>query len=99
MQKKITFDDVTKENIKDHNPNSPKIPNHPCKILIVQRSVSEEKNSLFYLISQEPGSHEICLYAKDPFEAKHQFLINRRESAGLKHFNDSKAFVKYANNM
>ena len=25
----INFDDVTKENIKEHNPNWPQIPNHP----------------------------------------------------------------------
>ena len=30
---------------------------------------------------------------------KYQFLINRRESTGLKHFNDPKAFVKYSNDM
>ena len=25
----IKFDDLTKENIKQHNPNQPQIPNHP----------------------------------------------------------------------
>ena len=39
------------------------------------------------------------LYAKNPYEAKYQFLIKKRESAGLKHFNDSKAFVEYSNDM
>ena len=28
----INFDDVTKENIKVHNPNSSKIPDHPYRI-------------------------------------------------------------------
>ena len=32
-------------------------------------------------------------------EAKYKFLINKRESAGLKHFNDSEAFIKYSNSM
>ena len=36
---------------------------------------------------------------KDPYKAKYQFLINNRESAGLKHLNDSKAVVKYSNDM
>ena len=36
---------------------------------------------------------------KNPYEAKYQFLINKRESAGLKHFNDSKAFIEYSNDM
>ena len=28
-----------------------------------------------------------------------QFLINKRESTGLKHFNDPKAFIEYSNDM
>ena len=30
----INFDDVTKENIKKHNPNWPQNPDHPYRILI-----------------------------------------------------------------
>ena len=37
------------------------------------------------------------LYSKDPYEAKYQCLINKRESTGLNHFNDSKAFIEYSN--
>ena len=36
-------------------------------------------------------------YAKDPFEAKYQLLINKRENKGLKYLNDSKAFIEYSN--
>ena len=43
-------------------------------------------------MSQQPGIEKIYLYAKDPYEANYQFLINKRENAGLKHFKDSKAF-------
>ena len=39
------------------------------------------------------------LYAKDPYEAKYQFLINKRESIVLKDFNDHKAFIEYSNDM
>ena len=39
------------------------------------------------------------LYAKDPYEIKYQFLINKRESIGLKHPNHSKDFVEYSNSM
>ena len=39
------------------------------------------------------------MYAKDPYEDMYQFLINKRESIGLKHFNDPKAFIEYSNNM
>ena len=39
------------------------------------------------------------MYAKDPYEAEYQFLINKRESTGLKHFIDPKAFIEYLNDM
>ena len=28
---------------------------------------------------------------------KYQFLINEKESTGLRHFDDSKAFIEYSN--
>ena len=39
------------------------------------------------------------MYAKDPYESKYQFLINKIESTGLKYFNDLKAFIEYSNDM
>ena len=43
---------------------------------------------------------KLCyMHAKDPSEAKYQLLINKREDVGLKHYNDSKAFIEYSNNM
>ena len=39
------------------------------------------------------------LYAKDPYEAKYQYLINKREKVGLDHFKDPKAFMEYSNDM
>ena len=39
------------------------------------------------------------MYAKDPYEAKHQYLINKRESVGIDHFNDPEAFIEHSNNM
>ena len=39
------------------------------------------------------------MYTKDPNKAKYQFLINKRKSAGLKHFNEPKAFIEYSNDM
>ena len=37
------------------------------------------------------------MYAKDPYEAKYELLINKIESIDLKHFNNSKAFIEYSN--
>ena len=42
---------------------------------------------------------KIYLYAKDPYEAKDRYLINKRENTSLKRFNNSKAFSEYSNNM
>ena len=39
------------------------------------------------------------LYAKDSQEPKNQFLINKQESAGVKHLNDFKAFIEYSNDI
>ena len=42
---------------------------------------------------------KIYLYAKDPYEAKYQYLINKREGVGIDYFNDRKAFIEYSNDM
>ena len=39
------------------------------------------------------------MYAKDPCEAKYQYLINKREKVGLKYYDDAKAFIEYSNDM
>ena len=95
----INFDDYVNENKTKHNKNWPYIPDHPYRILIIGGSGSGKTNSLFNLINQQPDIDKIYLYAKDPYEAKYQFLINKRESTGLKHFNDAKAFIEYSNDM
>ena len=51
------------------------------------------------LIKNQPDIDKIYLYAKDPYEAKYQYLINKREKARLDHFKDPKAFVEYSNDM
>ena len=48
---------------------------------------------------QSTDIDRIYLFAKDPYEAKYQFLINKRESTGLKRFGDPKAFIEYSNDM
>ena len=50
------------------------------------------------LIDNQPDIGKIYLYAKDPYETKYQYLINKHEKVGLDHFNDPKAF-EYANDM
>ena len=47
-------------------------------------------------MNSQPGIDKIYLYAKDPYERKYQYLINKREKVGLNHFADSKAFIEYS---
>ena len=54
---------------------------------------------MFNLINQQPDIDKIYLHARDPYEEKYQFLINKQESTSLKHLNDSKAFIEYSNDM
>ena len=51
------------------------------------------------LINNQPDVDKIYLYAKDPYEAKYQYLINKREKVGLDHCKDPKAFIEYSNDM
>ena len=77
-----------------HNQKWPYIPDHPYRILIIEGSGSGKANALLNLINNQPDIDKIYLYAKDPYEAKYQSLLNKRESTGLKHFNDNKAFTQ-----
>ena len=95
----INFDDYTNENIIEHNSKCPYIPNHPCRIHIIGGSGSGKTNALLNLINNQPDIDEIYLYAKDPYEAKYQYLIKKREKVGLDHFDDLKAFMEYSNDM
>ena len=95
----INFDDVVKENIKEDWPHWPQTPDHPYRILIIGGSGSGKTNSLFNLINQQLDIDKIYLYAKDPYEAKYQLLLKKREDVGTKHFDDFKTFIEYSNNM
>ena len=39
------------------------------------------------------------MYAKDPYQAKYQYLNNKREDIGIDHFNDPKVFIEYWNDI
>ena len=95
----INFDEYTDENKKEHNLNWTYIPDYPYRILIIGGLGTEKTNALLNLINNQQDIDKIYLYAKDPYEDKYQYLINKRESVGLKHFNDPKTFIEYSNNM
>ena len=98
-KKMISYDDVTKENIKEGNPDWPEIFDHPCKTLIVGVSGSGKTKALLNLIKQQNDDDyiiDIFLYVKDPNEAQYQYLIKKN----LKKWSwDPKAFTDYSNNI
>ena len=96
----INFDECTNENKKEHNPNWPYISDHPYRILIIRGSGSGKTNALLNMIHNQPCIGKIYLYAKDPYEEKYQYLINKKESVGIIHLLDRKAlFIGYSNDM
>ena len=97
--KVFNFNYIKKEDKKEHTPNWPKIPDHSYWILIVGGSGSGKTNALLNLINLEPDIDKIYLYGKDPYRAKCQLLIKKRESTRLKYLNGSKAFIEYSHGM
>ena len=75
--------------------------NLPYRMLIIGPSGSGKTNSQLNLIQKDNNSliDKIYLYAKDVEELKYQFLIEKRENAGIKNLNDPNAFVEYSNTM
>ena len=65
------------------------------RILIIGGSGLRKTNVLLNLIESQLGIDKIYLYAEDPYGAKYQYLINKREKVGLNHFDDPKAFIEY----
>ena len=92
--KTSNLDDIVsnkKEN-KDHNHWS-------FRMLIIGPSGSGKTNTLLHLINNFHPVDKIYLYAKDTDEKKYQYLINKREQAGIKNLNDPHAFIEYSNDI
>ena len=68
----------------------------PFRMLIIGPSGSGKTNTLLHLIDKFHSIDKIYLYAKDTDEEKYQYLINKREQAGI---NDPHAFIEYSNNI
>ena len=95
----INFDEYANENKIEHNSKWPYNPDHPYRILTVGGSGSGKTNTLLNLIGNQPDIDKIYLYAKDPYKAKYQYLINKHEKVELNHYDDPKAFMEYSNDM
>ena len=95
----INIDEYTNENKTELNLKWPYIPDHPYRILIIGGSGLGKTNALLNLTNNQPDTDKIYLNAKDPYEAKYQYLINKREKEGVSHYDDHKAFIEYSNDM
>ena len=70
--------------------------NWPFRMLIIGPSGSGKTNTLLHLINNLHPIDKIYLYAKDILEPKYEYLINKREQAGIKNLN---AFIEYSDDM
>ena len=95
----INLNNIINGNNNNHNEKWPYIPDHPYRILIIGGSGSRKTNTLFNLINEQNDIDKIYLYARDLSESKYEYLIKNRENAGIKHLNDSKAFIECLNTM
>ena len=91
--------DITNENNKEHNEKGPIIPDHPYRIFSIGSSGSGKTNALLNLIKQQDDIDKIYLHAKDLSKPKYDFLIEKRENAGIKHLSDLNAFIECSNTM
>ena len=73
--------------------------NWPFRMLIIGPSGSGKTNTLLHLINNLHPIDKIYLYAKDINEPKYEYLINKREQAGIKNLNDLHAFIEYSDDM
>ena len=71
----------------------------PFRMLIIGPSGSSKTNTLLHLINNFRPIDKIYLYAKDTDEKKYQYLINKREQAGIKNLNDPHTFIEYSSDM
>ena len=64
---------------------------HPYRILIIGGSGSGKTNALFNLINGQNDIDKIYLSARDLNETRYEYLIKKREEAGIKHVNNPNA--------
>ena len=51
------------------------------------------------LINEQDDIDKVYLYGRDQSEPKYEYLIKKREDAGIKHLNNPNAFIECSNNM
>ena len=69
------------------------------RMLIIGPSGSGKTNALLHLKDKFHPIDKIYLYVKDTDEEKYQYLIDKREQAGIKNLNDPHVFIEYSSDM
>ena len=98
----LNLDDIVNNNkIKKNTKeaNILKSNDWPFRMLIIGPLGSGKTNTLLHLINNLYPIDKIYLYAKDIGEDKYNYLINKREQAGMKNLNDPKAFREYSDDV
>ena len=91
----LNLDDIVSNEKKSSSENN----DWSFRMLIIGPSGSGKTNTLLHLIDKFHPIDKIYFYTKDTDEEKYQYLINKREQAGIKNLNDPYAFMEYSNNM
>ena len=68
-------------------------------IIIISGSGSGKTNALINLMNEQNDIDKIYLYARDLRKPKYEYLIKKREDAGIKHVSNPNAFIKCSNTM
>ena len=92
----FNLDAITNKNNKDDEKK------WPYSVLITGPSGSGKNNALLNLIQKQDNDNlikKIYLYAKDLRDPKYQFLIKKRENAGIKNLDNPSALMEYSNTM
>ena len=84
------------ENKDTTGSSSSELNNWPFRMLIIGPSGSGKTNTLRHLTNNLYPIDKIYLYAKDINEPRYEYLINKREQAGIKNLNDPHAFIEYS---
>ena len=92
----INSDSLTNGNNKEHNEKWPYIPDHLYRIMVTGGSGLGKTNSLLNLINEQYNIDRTYLYLKDLSD---EYLIKKRENAGIKHLNDPNAYIECFNTM
>ena len=96
----LTYKMLNLDNIvSNKNTSSIEVNNWPFRMLIIGPSGSGKTNTLLHLINNLHPIDKICLYEKDIHELQYEYLINKREQAGIKNLNDPHAFIEYSDDM